>query len=78
MIFYCLIVRGGILDGWSGFYYAFQRALAELMLSLYLIDHDLSESEGLEQDHNQPRMNADNTDRKDEDAKKQMAGSVVT
>lgn len=38
MLFYCLIVRGGIFDGWSGFYYAFQRALAELMLSLYLLD----------------------------------------
>jgi glycosyltransferase involved in cell wall biosynthesis len=37
-LFYCLIVRGGILDGWPGFYYAFQRTLAELMLSLYLID----------------------------------------
>jgi len=41
MFFYCLILRGGVLDGWAGFYYAFQRALAELMLSLYLIDHDL-------------------------------------
>ena len=38
VFFYCLIVRGGIFDGWLGFYYAFQRALAELMLSLYLID----------------------------------------
>ena len=38
MLFYCLIVRGGIFDGWPGFYYAFQRSLAELMLSLYLID----------------------------------------
>ena len=33
MLVYCLIVRGGILDGWRGFYYAFQRAMAELMLS---------------------------------------------
>jgi glycosyltransferase involved in cell wall biosynthesis len=33
MLIYCLIVRGGILDGWAGFYYAFQRAMAELMLS---------------------------------------------
>jgi len=37
-LFYCLILRGGIFDGWPGFYYAFQRTLAELMLSLYLID----------------------------------------
>ena len=41
MLLYCLIIRRGLFDGWAGFYYAFQRALAELMLSLYLIDHDL-------------------------------------
>jgi glycosyltransferase involved in cell wall biosynthesis len=39
MLFYCLILRGGVLDGWAGFYYAFQRAAAELMLSLYLLEH---------------------------------------
>jgi glycosyltransferase involved in cell wall biosynthesis len=33
MLVYCLVVRGGILDGWAGFKYAFQRAMAELMLS---------------------------------------------
>ena len=33
MLMYCLFVRGGILDGWAGFYYAFQRAIAEAMLS---------------------------------------------
>ena len=33
---YCLILRGGILDGWQGFYYAFQRTVAELMLSVNL------------------------------------------
>lgn len=38
MLFYCLVLRGGVLDGWAGFYYAFQRALAELMLSLYLLE----------------------------------------
>ena len=42
MLFYCLIVRGGIFDGWRGFYYAFQRSCAELMLSLHLIEHSLS------------------------------------
>jgi len=41
MLFYCLIIRGGVLDGWAGFYYAFQRSLAELMLSLYMLDRDL-------------------------------------
>jgi glycosyltransferase involved in cell wall biosynthesis len=45
MLFYCLVIRGGVLDGWAGFYYAFQRALAELMLSLYLLEHDLSRSQ---------------------------------
>jgi glycosyltransferase involved in cell wall biosynthesis len=38
---YCLIIRGGVLDGWPGFYYAFQRMFAELLLSLYLIEADL-------------------------------------
>src|SRR4029079_2394126 len=33
MLVYCLVVRGGVLDGWAGFHYAFQRAMAELMLS---------------------------------------------
>jgi glycosyltransferase involved in cell wall biosynthesis len=42
MLFYCLIIRGGVRDGWAGFYYAFQRALAELMLSLYLIENKMS------------------------------------
>lgn len=38
MLFYCLIIRGGVLDGWAGFYYAFQRTFAELLLSLRLIE----------------------------------------
>ena len=38
VFFYCLIIRGGIFDGWPGLFYASQRALAELMLSLYLIE----------------------------------------
>ncbi len=41
VLFYCLFIRGGILDGWPGFYYAFQRMMAELLLSLYLLDNDL-------------------------------------
>ena len=36
MLGYCLLVRGGVLDGWQGFYYAFQRSVAELMLSINL------------------------------------------
>ncbi len=36
MLVYCLLVRGGIFDGWAGFYYAFQRTTAELMLAVNL------------------------------------------
>ena len=35
---YCLFVKGGILDGWRGLYYAFQRLIAELLLALFLIE----------------------------------------
>lgn len=35
---YCLILKGGIFDGWRGWYYAFQRMFAELLLSLRLIE----------------------------------------
>jgi hypothetical protein len=38
VFFYCLFVRGAVLDGWAGLYYAFQRMLAECLLSLRLID----------------------------------------
>jgi glycosyltransferase involved in cell wall biosynthesis len=37
-LFYCLIWKGGILDGWRGWFYAFQRMFAEVMLSLRLIE----------------------------------------
>ena len=42
VLLYCLIYRGGVFDGWRGFYYAFQRMLAEALLSLYLIEHDFN------------------------------------
>ena len=38
MFFYCLFVRGAILDGRAGIYYSFQRLLAESLLSLYLFE----------------------------------------
>lgn len=37
ILFYCLILKGGILDGWHGCYYALQRVLAEVLLSIHLI-----------------------------------------
>ena len=37
MFLYCLLVRGGILDGGAGLFYALQRAVAEAILSLYLL-----------------------------------------
>ncbi|MBW4538623.1 MAG: glycosyltransferase family 2 protein [Myxacorys chilensis ATA2-1-KO14] len=37
ILFYCLILKGGILDGWAGWYYTFQRVLAEILLSIHLI-----------------------------------------
>jgi glycosyltransferase involved in cell wall biosynthesis len=44
MFIYLLFVRGLILDGWPGWYYVFQRTLAEMLLSLRL----LTERERLE------------------------------
>jgi len=37
----CLFVNGGILDGWPGMYYALQRAAAEVILSLSLVERRL-------------------------------------
>ena len=42
MLFYCLFLQGLVLDGRAGLFYAFQRAFAELLLSLHLLKHDLS------------------------------------
>jgi glycosyltransferase involved in cell wall biosynthesis len=38
VLFYCLILRGGILDGKHGWLYAMQRVLAEIMLSIRLTE----------------------------------------
>jgi len=42
MLFYCLFIKGAMLDGKAGIYYAFQRMFAELLLSLFLIEKDLN------------------------------------
>ena len=42
VFFYCLFVRGGLLDGWAGWSYTLQRTVAEIILSLTLIERRLS------------------------------------
>lgn len=39
IFFYCLFLKGGIFDGWAGWYYALQRTLAEIILTLHLIEN---------------------------------------
>jgi glycosyltransferase involved in cell wall biosynthesis len=41
MFLYCYILRGGILDGKAGLFYALQRAVSETILSLFLVDRML-------------------------------------
>lgn len=38
---YCLVVRGGLLDGRAGWHYAFQRLIAESLISLQLLERAL-------------------------------------
>jgi glycosyltransferase involved in cell wall biosynthesis len=38
ILIYCLILKGGILEGWHGWYYTFQRVLAEILLSIHIIE----------------------------------------
>lgn len=40
LLVYCLIIQRGILDGWAGWYYALQRALAETLLAIRLIEDE--------------------------------------
>ena len=54
ILFYCLILNKGILDGWAGWYYALQRMLAEILLSIRLI-----ETQRLHQYSNKSRIDAE-------------------
>lgn len=38
VFFFCLLFKRGLLDGWPGWYYAFQRMTAEALLSVRLLD----------------------------------------
>lgn len=42
ILFYCLILKLGILDGWQGWYYAWQRTLAEIILAIRLIENEMT------------------------------------
>ena len=44
MFVYCYLVRGGILDGRAGLFYALQRATSEAILSLFLVWRRMSGS----------------------------------
>lgn len=44
IFFYCLIMKRGILDGYRGWFYAFQRTFAELLLSMRLIGKQINEN----------------------------------
>jgi glycosyltransferase involved in cell wall biosynthesis len=41
VLFVCLLRHRGLLDGWRGWYYAFQRVYAEILLSLILLEKTL-------------------------------------
>lgn len=42
VFFYTLVARRAVLDGWAGWFYAFQRTLAEIMLSLRMLERKLA------------------------------------
>jgi glycosyltransferase involved in cell wall biosynthesis len=41
VFFYTLLIKGCVFDGWPGWYYALQRAVAEILLALEIIDRRL-------------------------------------
>lgn len=45
ILIYCLIFKGGILEGWRGWYYALQRIFAETLLSIRLIELEVNGDE---------------------------------
>jgi glycosyltransferase involved in cell wall biosynthesis len=46
MFLYCLVAKLAILDGWRGLYYACQRAVAEMVLSVFLLEGMLARRSG--------------------------------
>jgi len=46
VFFYSLFIRGGILDGWAGWFYALSRLVAESLISLGLLEHWFKQQTG--------------------------------
>ncbi|MCE2693417.1 MAG: glycosyltransferase [Verrucomicrobiaceae bacterium] len=44
VLLYTLLARRTVLDGWHGWFYAFQRVLAEIMLSLRLLEKKIGKT----------------------------------
>lgn len=45
---HCMVAKRGLLDGKKGLYYALQRMLAETLLAIYLLDHELIREQATE------------------------------
>jgi glycosyltransferase involved in cell wall biosynthesis len=58
LLFYCLIIQRGILDGWAGWYYALQRMLAEILLAIRLIEEERICHGGAEAQRDEDRENS--------------------
>jgi hypothetical protein len=41
VFFYTLLIKGCVFDGWPGWYYVLQRAFAEILIALEIIDRRL-------------------------------------
>jgi glycosyltransferase involved in cell wall biosynthesis len=42
ILFYVLVLRGGLADGWAGWHYALQRLISEVILALEIVDRRLA------------------------------------
>jgi glycosyltransferase involved in cell wall biosynthesis len=45
VLFYCLLAKGCLLDGWPGWYYVLQRVIAEAAIALEILDRRLQSEE---------------------------------
>jgi hypothetical protein len=45
VLFYTLFVRGCVFDGWSGWYYALQRTVSEILVAIEILDRRLGHRE---------------------------------